>query len=358
MNRGSRGMTRERFLKHFAALGLAGTVPSFAWAQAQAAKEESKMGSEVKDKVIWAYLMHLGLNMWADRDSPEMGEFACAKPVLRFEDAFWKDLVAKMKAEGVNAVVVDLGDGVQYKSHPEIAVKDAWSTDRLREELANLRALGMEPFPKMNFSTCHDTWLGPYARKVSTDEYYAVVRDLIAEAIALFDTPRLFHLGMDEETIENQRFYEYAVVRQFDLWWHDLDFYFKEVEKGGSRPWIWSDCYWYKPEEFTAKMPKSVLQSPWYYAEEVKEDSTAGAVKAYMELEKMGYDQVPTGSNWSSPKNFENTVAFCAKHIAPEHLKGFLQTPWHATLERFRKQHFEALEQLGRARKYFEGLGT
>jgi len=72
----------------------------------------------------------------------------------------------------------------------------------------------------------------------------------------------------------------------------------------------------------------------------------------------MGYDQVPTGSNWSSPKNFENTVAFCAKHIAPEHLKGFLQTPWHATLERFRKQHFEALEQLGRARKYFEGLGT
>jgi hypothetical protein len=154
--------------------------------------------------------------------------------------------------------------------------------------------------------------------------------------------------------MDNQKEYEYAVIRQYDLWWHDLLFYVKEVETGGARPWIWSDCYWYKTNEFAANMPKSVLQSPWYYGEKLNEDSKAGAVKAYMELDKLGYDQVPTGSNWSSPKNFENTVAFCAKRIAPERLNGFLQTVWHATLEQFRKQHFEALEQLGRARKTVE----
>lgn len=351
MDKANRGITRESFLKQCAAVGLAGAVSSAAWAQVPAAKEEPKASG--KPEIMWAYLMHLGLNMWCDREAPDVGEFISAKPYLRFEDAFWKDLVAKMKAEGVNTVVIDLGEGIQYKSHPELAVKGSWSEDRLREELANLRALGIEPLPKMNFSTCHDTWLGPYARKVSTDEYYAVVRDLIAEAIALFDKPRFFHLGLDEETIENQRQYAYAVVRQHELWWRDFEFYVSEVEKGGSRPWIWSDCYWYKTDEFVAKMPKSVLQSPWYYAEEVEESSKSGAVKAYMELGKLGYDQVPTGSNWSSPKNFENTVAFCMKHIEPEHLKGFLQTPWHATLEQFRKQHFEACEQLGRARKYF-----
>lgn len=354
MSREGRGITREDFLRQCAALGLIGAVPVAAWAQA--AKDEPKEAGKVKNDFMWAYLMHLGLNMWCDRNTPDVEEFVRAESFLRFDDAFWKELVAKMKAEGVNTVVIDLGEGVQYKSHPELAVKGSWSGDRLREELANLRKLGFEPLPKMNFSTCHDAWLGPYSRKVSTDEYYAVVRDLIAEAIALFDRPRFFHLGMDEETIENQVSYEYAVVRQFDLWWHDLDFLFKEVEKGGVRPWIWSDCYWYKPKEFADKMPKSVLQSPWYYAEELKEDSKDGPVKAYMELGKAGYDLVPTGSNWSSPKNFENTVAFCAKCIPAERLRGFLQTPWHATLEQFRKQHFEACEQLGRARKYFEGL--
>ena len=58
MNRGSRGITRECFLKQCAALGLVGAVPSYAWAQAQAAKEESKKGSEVKNEKMWAHLMH------------------------------------------------------------------------------------------------------------------------------------------------------------------------------------------------------------------------------------------------------------------------------------------------------------
>ena len=33
----------------------------------------------------------------------------------------------------MNMVVIDLGDGVKYESHPEIAVKGAWSTTELRE---------------------------------------------------------------------------------------------------------------------------------------------------------------------------------------------------------------------------------
>jgi hypothetical protein len=344
-------VTRETFLKQCAAMGLAGAVASGAWGQTPAAP--SKDPIDAKKEIMWAYLIHLGLNMWCDRDAPEAGEYSCAKPYLRFEDAFWKDLVEKMKAEGVNVVVIDLGEGVQYKSHPEIAVKGSWSHDRLREELAALRALGIEPLPKMNFSTCHDAWLGPYSHKVSTEEYYAVVRDLIAEAVDLFDKPRFFHLGMDEETMDCQKFYEYAQVRQYDLWWRDFDLLVKAVEKGGVRPWIWADCCWYKPDEFTDKMPKSVLQSSWFYGEDLREDSESCAVKAYMQLDKLGYDQVPTGSNWTTPTNFEHTVDYCAKRISKEHLKGFLQTSWRATLETFRKQHFEALEQLGRAKKAY-----
>jgi hypothetical protein len=35
--------------------------------------------------------------------------------------------------------------------------------------------------------------------------------------------------------------------------------------------------------------------------------------------------------------------------IAPSRLKGFLQTPWHPTLEKFRQQHHEAIDQVAAA---------
>ena len=38
----------------------------------------------------------------------------------------------------MNMVVIDLGDAVAYKSVPEIAVKNAWTGDKLRRELAAL----------------------------------------------------------------------------------------------------------------------------------------------------------------------------------------------------------------------------
>lgn len=140
-----------------------------------------------------------------------------------------------MQARGVNMVVLDLGDAVRYDSHPEIAVDNAWSPEKLRAELKKMRALGIEPIPKLNFSTAHDFWMGEYARMVSTSKYYEVCRDLIREVSALFDTPRFFHIGMDEETCAHQGHYEYTSVRNGDLWWRDLFFYIDEVEKSGSR---------------------------------------------------------------------------------------------------------------------------
>lgn len=66
---------------------------------------------------------------------------------------------------------------------------------------------------------------------VSTSEYYSVCQDLIQEVIEIFDTPRFFHLGMDEETAQHQQTYNYAIMRQNDLWWDDLHFYVNETEK-------------------------------------------------------------------------------------------------------------------------------
>jgi hypothetical protein len=313
--------------------------------------------------MIWGYLLHVGYNFWGDRDITEWSfdpdHFCGAKPYLRFDESLYDDLLPRMKAAGINLVVLDLGDAIRWESHPEIAVEGAWSVTRLREELARMRGMGMEPIPKLNFSTAHDQWLGPYSRMVSTPTYYQVVADLIAEVCTLFDTPRFFHLGMDEETYGHQRHYRYAVVRQYDLWWHDLNWYIEQTERGGSRPWVWSDYVWHHPETFIERMPRTVLQSNWYYDAGFPDAGTPGAPEgvhgnlAYPFLEANGYDQIPTGSNWTSPENFGGTVAYARRTIAPERLKGFLQTVWKPTLEIVRDRHLAAIEQVARARDAF-----
>jgi len=192
---------------------------------------------------------------------------------------------------------------------------------------------------------------------VSTDIYYAVCRDLIREVTELFDRPRFFHLGMDEELASYQTRFDYAVVRQNDLWWGDLYFLIGEVEKNGVRPWVWSDYAWHKPDVFFRKMPRSVLQSNWYYYQDFDlnkmKEPLKTYVKLYNDLEKHGYDQVPTGSNHSVNVNFERTVEYCKKVTDPSRLYGFMTAPWRPTLIPCLGRHREAIAELSRAMKKF-----
>ena len=312
--------------------------------------------------MLWAYLIHLGYNMWEEKDAPvpelkekpaekykKYYEHRNAKPYLRCDRKLFRELTAQMAKKGLNTVVIDLGEGVKYESHPELAVRNAWTVKRLKAELARLRKLGLEPIPKLNFATTHDEWLGPYSRCVSTDIYYGVCRDLLEEVSDIFDKPRFFHLGMDEETAAHQSRNLYAVMRQHQLWWDDLYFYIKQLEKQNVRPWVWSDYLWHYKEEFFKNMPKSVLQSNWYYGNVFR--STRLHVKAYLELEEKGYDQVPTGSNHSNDENFGLTVRYLKKRIPPERLKGFMNAPWRPTLPECRKELKDAVKLSSRAKR-------
>lgn len=354
-------MTNRRdFVKQAGVAGMAATVPA------------SLFGQQVPGrKTIWANLLHLSYNMWEDTTNPKYADdnYQCKdcqdarmwahgyRSILTFDDSVWDALLKEMANVGMNMIIIDLGDGVKYESHPEIAVKNAWTTKKLKAELAKARKLGLEPIPKLNFSTCHDTWMKDYSRMVSTDKYYGVCKDLIKEVSQLFDTPRYFHLGMDEETAANQTGQNYAVLRQHDLWWHDLYLLVDEVEKNGIRSWVWSDYGWHNPDLFFKKMPKAVLQSNWYYGSGFDLNSLNEPSKTYLkfydDLEKYGYEQVPTGSNHSNPENFERTVDYCKKAIDPARLFGFMQTPWRPTLKPCLERHKEAITQVGNAIKKF-----
>ncbi len=341
---------RRIFLKQITAAGILSATPNILFSQQKKNRKNEK---------IWACLLHLSFNMWEEYISPHR-PFRGYRPDLELSEALWNDATAKMVSEGMNMVVIDLGDAVMYESHPEIAVNNAWTPARLRNELNKLRKMGLEPIPKLNFSAGHDTWLGEYSRMVSTKEYYNVCSDLISEVCDLFDKPRFFHLGMDEETAKHQSHYNFVVVRQNDLWWNDFYFLVDEVEKKGSRAWIWSDYAWHYPDKFFKMMPKSVVQSNWYYAEQfdlkkINKDQQ-NYVNMYIELEAHGYDQIPTGSyHAENEKSIGNTVQFCKKHIDDSRLLGFLQTLWKPSIEEYRERILKGIELTGDAKKWFDG---
>ena len=318
------------------------------------------MANQNKD-TIWAALLHFGTNMWNDQPVKEYKDYSpyelsliAVADHLRFDEAVWRKVTLRMSEVGMNMVVIDVGEGIQLKSHPELAVKGSWTIDRFRAELDRLRKMGLEPIPKLNFSAAHDTWLKEYGHMLSTPEYYRVCEDVISEVGEIFDKPRFFHLGYDEENWKCQRADLYAVVRQGELWWNDFLLISGFAEKRGMRPWIWSDYSWDHDEEFLRRMPRSVLQSNWYYGthfESSKNEHRVRRCKMFRRLSDAGFDQIPCGSNFESDENFGALVQYCDKSVASERLKGFLMAPWFFTLPYKEQKLIDAMDQVGEAMK-------
>ena len=146
----------------------------------------------------------------------------------------------------------------------------------------------------------------------------------------------------------------FAVCRQGELWWHDFLWFVDVTEKAGCRPWIWSDYVWKHKDEFLKRMPKSVLQSNWYYGSNFDAASMGDRgkyVEAYEWLDKAGFEQVPTGSNFSNDVNFEKTVQFCDAHCRPELLKGYMMAPWTRTFAIHEEKSLQAVAQMAAAIK-------
>ncbi len=319
------------------------------------------------NKKIWSYLIHLGYNMWLEpkvqegyyEGAPQIR--SCRVPKtdnndihasrdLRFDRAIWYEIADKAADAGFNMFVIDLGEGIAYESHPEVSCNNAISKYEMAEMLESLKLRGIEPIPKLNFSACHDEWLGQYSHMLCTPVYYKVCANLIHEVCELFSSPRFFHIGMDEEVASWQAHNNYVQERQGDLWWHDFLFYVKQIEQCKARTWIWSDYAWHHEDLFFERMPLDVLQSNWYY----RGFDVANLLPVYVKyleyfkkIAQKGYEQVPTGSNWAVPDNFPLLVDYIKNNIEIDSGKilGFMQTTWHPTILKHAEIHYAALDQ-------------
>lgn len=314
----------------------------------------------VQHDFMWSTLVHLGTNLWYEEGNYSGGERKTwkspASPDLRFDRATWDAYLLRLREKGTNTIILDVAEALVYQSHPELAVNGSWTREEMLAELSRLNDMGFEVIPKLNFSSTHDTWLKEYSLMVSTPVYYQVCKDLIDEVAEIFK-PRYIHLGMDEEVYENQKNYDYVVIRQNDLWWHDLYYLVDCVEKNNARAMIWSDYARHRPDEFVEKCPKSVVQCVWYYFNEFGENLSPVCevrVRPYEILDRAGFDQLPTGSVEYFDENLELLVKYCSEHVSKEHLLGFMQTTWEAVQPEWQDMLNKGADTVEAARAWYE----
>lgn len=310
-------------------------------------------------RFMWAHFISLGSNMWNEPGNTrhrERRSTPTGSARFLFDRASWNEHTELLAKCGANTLVIDIGEAMRFESHPEIAVEAAWGHDEMLAEIDRLHGLGFELIPKLNFSACHDVWLGEYSRMLSTSVYYKVCRDIIDEVCAVFK-PRHFHIGMDEEDARNQARLDYCVVRQHDLWWHDLYYLVDCVERNNARPWVWADAGWSRPDTYLERMPKEVVQNNWVYSPRLEGEGLSPALLEHLEffkkLDAAGFDQVPTGSAFETKDNLLALTKYCKKNISGERLLGMMQSTWERTDPAWMPLQREAAEAIAESRAWF-----
>lgn len=323
------------------------------------------------NKKIWAVFMMLSYSQWTPK-----------KDHLYFDDNYWDEFLEKCHDTGINMIVLDVGDGVKYESHPEISLKDAWSRERVHSEVEKCKKLGIELIPKLNFSTGHSYWMSDYRRMTSTKPYYDFCSDVIKEIYEIFDGPRFIHLGLDEESYITSRVSDYVIYRQGQLLIDDIRFLITETNKTGALACMWHDPITEDVEAFTKAVgPDEVVIFPWWYWAYTNErpyklitdveDMYANRgitceqdvpirvnfLKNILPLMEKGYKYIPTPSNFYGVEDNTDITVEYFKNGSPsdEQILGFMTAPWLTTTPQHKEATWESLDLLKAAREKYYG---
>ncbi|MBR5156610.1 MAG: hypothetical protein IKW59_02470 [Clostridia bacterium] len=326
-----------------------------------------------KNEKIWAFLVHLGT--W-HRPFSEMP----------FDEDLWTYILDESEKAGINTIVLDIGGGIDFATHPELTLKGAWSRKRLRDEIKRAREKNIRLIPKFNFATPHDIWLGEYHKMVSTTKYYQVCNDLIKEAYELFEHPEYIHLGMDEEDAKHVKTHELATYRQGELYWHDLRYLVDCVKDTGAMPWVWSCPLFDHPEEYAKHFDADdMVLSPWYYNAFKRENwtpiSTRQVYVTYynegeyknmgiefveqdpflvnvrnvaVPLLEKGYKYIPCASVCNKCDcNHDEVVEYFKENTPDDQLLGFITAPWQSLETQYKQDFADSIKFLKAAKEKF-----
>lgn len=373
--------TRRDFI---GGLGASGAVSLLAGCRTGIPLAQRPDGS----KLVWGTLVHLGTNMWEDwvpggayPKSAEEESRLVAEGKIKYHDKSclyvmrdymsvdwptWDADIAYARSSGLNTVFIDLGEAYAFPSHPELHVKGSLGPDALKSVIARIRAQGLTVLPKLNFSAGHDQWLREYHWMTGTAKYRQVVDDLILDVCEVFDRPRYFHIGYDEESYACVKDRELIVLRQGESWWRDFNACVEQVLKNGSRPIMWSDKICHGREEFLKRAPRDVVMMTWYYGSDFSDGNTvwdasfeqktdwsiqrnlAASIPA---LAEAGFDLMPCTSNWAENGAAEAMLAYCSRAIDQNRILGYLTAPWTKPVAADSPRFQEGIRLFDEARK-------
>ena len=322
-------------------------------------------------------LFHLGVK-WEARSR--------ARTTMWFDESLWNDMFDEAVKAGLNTVFVDIHEALRYSTHPELAVEDAWTKQRMRREIARFKDAGILLTPKLNFSATHDWWLGEYAKIRSTKEYYRVCRELIEEMCHLFPDAKYFNIGMDEEDYTHQAGRQHVNFRRGKAYFDDMQFLCDCVRDGGKTPIVWYSALIKQYEDFKKYIePEDIILGishyhgvkpehwirtdsredyyNYYYVKgpyvgqnmEILERDDPFYIRFYTMAKQTaldGYDTLLNCSNYyRHPHNASDLVEYAMTEWPKERLRGVMTSMWFPTIEQYREPCIDGIRLLGEAIK-------
>ena len=292
--------------------------------------------------MINAMLMHLSSNMWCKKGhsynaQKEVDDFIYRDKMFTDKET-WIKVCDFCVGCGMDTIFIDIGDGVVLDSHPEIAIDGAWTKEEFKAELDRLRKKGITPLPKFNFSSAHSAWMGKYGYMVGTQKYYEVCRDLIEEVCDIFDSPKYFHIGMEEEDAASQKNKPVIIVRAPEIMMRDIN-YLADICKGkGARPCIWLNAEMINSfggeENFKNNVSKDIVMTPYYYRwvrPYYTEEQIPETVKLMKKLGEWGYDMIACSSTWNWHLAMYDIMYYCKNNVDKKHILGYMMASWMLT---------------------------
>lgn len=250
------------------------------------------------------------------------------------------DIIDALANEGFNTLMIDIADGVKYKSHPELRRHYTAPMKTLRDVARRAHSKGMDVIPKLNFSrgeiNTHNHWMRApgeaWYEKFEDKAYWKMAFELIDEVIAACKPEKFFHIGMDEDHDRSYTQYSDAI---------------KTLRKGlkerGLRTVIWNDSainyasgfiYVEKSMHAENHVPKDVVQVLWNYSRVPAEPAKRIAEKGF---ELWGS---PTAQDVEIAAGFRDAVLDAGG-------KGLMMTRWIPCIKENRKELLEAIHRMG-----------
>lgn len=183
------------------------------------------------------------------------------------------EIIKALKTEGFNTLIIDIADGVIYKSHPELKKHYSVPMDILTKLAQKAHCTGLEVIPKLNFSkseiNVHDNW----GRKPGTvwhedfddfKAYYKKAFECIDETMAACYPCEKFHIGMDEDH-----------TRSHGQYCEAINILHSGLRERGLRTVIWNDMaiscsygqvFVEKSLAALERIPKDVIHVLWSYS--------------------------------------------------------------------------------------------